>query len=56
MTTINQPKKIVFDYIRMLKNQDNFSVWAWNLLPVLPGQACGQIPLHPLKPVSHGNS
>ena len=28
MITINQPKKTVFDYIRMLKNQDNFSVWA----------------------------
>jgi hypothetical protein len=28
MTTINQPKKTVFDYIRMLKNLDNFSVWA----------------------------
>lgn len=28
MVTINQPKKVVFDYIRMLRNQDNFSVWA----------------------------
>jgi hypothetical protein len=28
MVTINRPKKAVFDYIRMLKNQDNFSVWA----------------------------
>lgn len=28
MITINQPKKVVFDYIRLLKNQDNFSVWA----------------------------
>jgi len=26
--TIRQPKINVFDYIRMLKNQDNFSVWA----------------------------
>jgi hypothetical protein len=26
--TINRPKKTVFEYIRMLKNQDNFSVWA----------------------------
>ncbi len=26
--TINQPNKTVFDYIRLLKNQDNFSVWA----------------------------
>ncbi|RYU95859.1 SRPBCC family protein [Emticicia agri] len=25
---INQPKAVVFDYIKMLKNQDNFSVWA----------------------------
>jgi hypothetical protein len=28
MVTINRPKRSVFDYIRMLKNQDNFSVWA----------------------------
>jgi hypothetical protein len=28
MVTVNRTKKIVFDYIRMLKNQDNFSVWA----------------------------
>jgi hypothetical protein len=26
--TINKSKKIVFDYIRLLKNQDNFSKWA----------------------------
>lgn len=26
--TINQPKDMVFDYVKMLKNQDNFSVWA----------------------------
>jgi hypothetical protein len=25
---IKQPKKIVFDYIRLLKNQDSFSKWA----------------------------
>ncbi|MBZ9613495.1 SRPBCC family protein [Rheinheimera maricola] len=25
---INQPKLLVFDYIRFLTNQDNFSVWA----------------------------
>ncbi len=28
MVTINRPKSTVFDYIRLLKNQDNFSVWA----------------------------
>jgi hypothetical protein len=28
MITIKLPKKSVFDYIRLLKNQDNFSVWA----------------------------
>jgi hypothetical protein len=26
--TINQTRRTVFDYLRMLKNQDNFSVWA----------------------------
>ncbi|MDX1392049.1 MAG: SRPBCC family protein [Rheinheimera sp.] len=25
---IDQPKSVVFDYIRFLSNQDNFSVWA----------------------------
>jgi len=25
---INQPKSVVFDYIKYLKNQDNFSKWA----------------------------
>ncbi len=25
---INQPKNVVFDYIKMLKNQDDFSKWA----------------------------
>lgn len=24
---INQPKDIVFNYVKLLKNQDNFSVW-----------------------------
>jgi len=28
MVTINRPKETVFNYIRMLKNQDSFSVWA----------------------------
>lgn len=26
--TINKPKQEVFDYLKYLKNQDNFSVWA----------------------------
>ncbi|NJO91943.1 MAG: SRPBCC family protein, partial [Chloroflexia bacterium] len=26
--TINKPKDVVFDYVKLLKNQDNFSVWA----------------------------
>ena len=26
--TINKPKQQVFDYIKLLKNQDNFSKWA----------------------------
>lgn len=26
--TINKPKQVVFDYVKMLKNQDNYSVWA----------------------------
>jgi hypothetical protein len=25
---INQPKSVVFDYLKLLKNQENFSVWA----------------------------
>ncbi len=25
---INKPKQVVFDYVKMLKNQDNFSYWA----------------------------
>jgi hypothetical protein len=28
MVTIHRPIKTVFDYVRMLKNQDNYSVWA----------------------------
>ncbi len=27
-TNINQPKQVVFDYAKYLKNQNNFSVWA----------------------------
>jgi hypothetical protein len=26
--SINQPRMVVFDYVKYLKNQDNFSVWA----------------------------
>lgn len=26
--SINKPKKVVFDYVKLLKNQNNFSVWA----------------------------
>ncbi len=26
--TINKPKQVVFDYVKMLKNQDNYTVWA----------------------------
>jgi hypothetical protein len=26
--TINQPKQVVFEYLKLLKNQDNFSKWA----------------------------
>jgi hypothetical protein len=26
--TINKPKQVVFDYVKFLKNQNNFSVWA----------------------------
>jgi hypothetical protein len=30
---INQPKTLVFDYIKYLKNQDNFSKWpTWILI------------------------
>lgn len=26
--TINQPRSVVFNYVKLLKNQDNFSTWA----------------------------
>jgi hypothetical protein len=26
-TTINKPQKAVFDYVKMIKNQENYSVW-----------------------------
>jgi hypothetical protein len=26
-TTINQPKQVVFDYIKMVKNQEYYSIW-----------------------------
>lgn len=26
--SIGKPKQVVFDYVKLLKNQDNFSVWA----------------------------
>ena len=26
--TINKPKQVVFEYVKYLKNQDNYSVWA----------------------------
>src|SRR5690348_10023775 len=26
--TINKPKQQIFDYVKLLKNQDNFSAWA----------------------------
>ena len=26
--TINKPKQEVFDYVKLLKNQDNYSIWA----------------------------
>ena len=26
--TINKPKSVVFEYVKLLKNQDNFSAWA----------------------------
>ncbi|MES2240432.1 MAG: SRPBCC family protein [Bacteroidota bacterium] len=25
--TINQPKQVVFDYVKLIKNQENYSVW-----------------------------
>lgn len=26
-TTINQPKQVVFDYVKLIKNQENYSIW-----------------------------
>lgn len=26
-TTINKPRKVVFDYVKMVKNQENYSIW-----------------------------
>ncbi|HKO75820.1 MAG TPA: SRPBCC family protein [Flavobacterium sp.] len=26
-TTINKPKQVVFDYVKMVKNQENYSIW-----------------------------
>lgn len=26
-TTINKPQEVVFDYVKMIKNQENYSVW-----------------------------
>jgi len=26
-TTINKPKRVVFDYVKMVKNQENYSIW-----------------------------
>ncbi|HEU4790321.1 MAG TPA: SRPBCC family protein [Flavobacterium sp.] len=26
-TTINKPKQVVFDYIKLIKNQENYSIW-----------------------------
>jgi hypothetical protein len=39
-TTINQPKQVVYDYVKILKNQENYSVWVMedpNLKPVITG-------------------
>ncbi|MDI1233288.1 MAG: SRPBCC family protein [bacterium] len=38
--TIHQPRQVVFDYIRMLKNQKDYSIWVMsdpNMLPVITG-------------------
>jgi hypothetical protein len=38
--TINRPKQVVFDYVRMLDNQKQYSVWVMadpNLNPVITG-------------------
>lgn len=29
-TTVNKPKKAVFDYVKMIKNQEKYSVWVMN--------------------------
>ncbi|MBW4359634.1 SRPBCC family protein [Flavobacterium taihuense] len=26
-TTINKPKQVVFDYVKLVKNQENYSIW-----------------------------
>jgi uncharacterized integral membrane protein len=26
-TTINQPKQVVFDYVKLIKNQEDYSIW-----------------------------
>jgi hypothetical protein len=26
-TTINKPKQVVFDYVKLIKNQENYSIW-----------------------------
>lgn len=26
-TTINKPRQVVFDYVKMVKNQENYSIW-----------------------------
>jgi hypothetical protein len=39
-TTIHKPKQVVMDYMRILKNQENYSVWVMedsNLVPVITG-------------------
>lgn len=38
--TINQPKQVVYDYVRLLENQENYSVWVMedpNLNPEITG-------------------
>ncbi len=39
--TINKPKQEVFDYLKFLKNQDNFSVWA-NMDPAMKKEFRGE--------------
>lgn len=39
--TINQPRQIVYDYLRMLKNQEQYSIWVMadpNLKPEIIGE------------------